>query len=168
MISVNFRINDLFGHEVEAKLEALVEAFGDTQPLMEHLGGVLETQVDERFDSQQGPDGERWSPSARVKSGGGSKTLTDRAIMRNSIHSIANRTSVEVGTNIKYAGVHQGGATIRAKTSKGLRFQLPGGLGWRRVMEVEIPARPFLGLSQDNTSEILDEIDAFFAERIGD
>lgn len=153
-------------HAIEAKLASLARAFGDLTPLMETLGGVLETQTSERFDAETAPDGTRWKPSLRARQDG-RKTLTDRTTLRRSIHSVASRSRVEIGTNLIYAGVHQSGAKIRAKTSAGLRFQLPGKLGWRRVMEVEIPARPFLGLSQDNAEELLEEIEAYALDALG-
>ncbi|MFC0686402.1 phage virion morphogenesis protein [Novosphingobium clariflavum] len=161
-----FSIQTMGGHAIEAKLASLARAFGDLTPLMETFGGILETQTSERFEAETAPDGSRWKPSLRARQDGG-KTLTDRTTLRGSIHSIPSRLSVEIGTNLVYAGVHQGGAKIRAKTSAGLRFQLPGGLGWRRVMEVEIPARPFLGLSTDNGEELLEEAEAYALDAMG-
>lgn len=166
MAGASFRIDTLGGHVVEAKLAAIVRTLDEPTGLMEHLGGVLETQTSERFDRETAPDGARWSPSIRVRQQGG-KTLSQRGILRNSIHSVANRLSVEVGTNLVYAGVHQLGATIHAKSAAGLRFQLPGKLGWRRVMAVEIPARPFLGLSTDNGEEIVEEAEGYVADQAG-
>lgn len=165
-MAASFRIDTMGGHAVEAKLASLVATFGDLSPMMRHLGGVLETQVTDRFESETAPDGSRWKPSHRVKTEGGN-TLRKSGIMKNSIHSVATGASVEIGTNIIYAGVHQQGAKIRAKTRGGMRFQLPGGLGWRRMMEVEIPARPFLGLSADNGEELLEEVEAFVVDEMG-
>lgn len=52
-------------------------------------------------------------------------------------------TSIEVGSNLPYAAVHEFGATIRAKSVRGLVFKVMG-VGWRRAQQVTIPARPFL------------------------
>lgn len=153
-MSAAFRLDTKGGHEIELRLGALVAAFGDLTPLTERFGVYLESATIDRFDTETAPDGSRWLPSIRVKKEGG-KTLTDSAQLRSSVTSNAGSSQVEVGTNKIYAGVHQFGATIRAKSAAGLRFQLPGGLGFRRVMEVEIPARPFLGLAGEDETELL-------------
>lgn len=150
----SIRIDVTGAAPIERQLAGLADAFGDLTDLMEGFGLTLESSVTDRFDSESAPDGSKWTPSIRAKQDGG-KTLSDTARLRQSVHSVAGAKQVEVGTNLIYAGVHQFGATIRAKSSKGLRFQLPGGLGWRRIMAVEIPARPFLGLSSDDIEELL-------------
>lgn len=61
----------------------------------------------------------------------------------------ASRTSVgssgiegSIGTNVEYAGVHEFGATIKAKNGPYLHFNVGG--QWVRKKSVTIPARPFL------------------------
>ena len=59
--------------------------------------------------------------------------------------------------------LHQFGAedrTIRAKKGKYLRFQ--AGNGWVTVekVTVNIPARPFLGISEEDQKEIREEFEA--------
>lgn len=152
-MSAEFRLDIKGGHEIELRLGALVAAFGDLTPLMEQFGTALESGVSDRFDTETAPDGSRWSRSIRAREEGG-KTLTDTALLKQSITSNAGSDQVEVGTNKIYAGVHQYGATIRAKSGAGLRFALPGGLGFRRVTEVEIPARPFLGIDDTDEAEL--------------
>lgn len=49
---------------------------------------------------------------------------------------------VVIGSNLPYAGVHEFGATIRAKNSPFLVFRI--GKQWISKKEVTIPARPFL------------------------
>lgn len=165
-MSASFSLATSGGIEIQRRLGDLVHAFSDLKPLMEGIGITLESATIDRFDTETAPDGKRWKPSLRAKVEGG-KTLTDRGLLRQSVHSVAGSDNVEVGTNLIYAGVHQFGATIRAKTAAGLRFRLPGGLGYRRVMEVEIPARPFLGLSRDDESEVLAQIEDYAAAAVG-
>lgn len=133
------RVTSTGGQEIERQLAKLGEAFGDLSDLMADLGMILESSTLDRFDTESAPDGSKWTPSIRARQGGG-KTLTDSSQLRSSIHSIPSAKSVEVGTNKVYAGVHQHGATIRAKNAPFLMFPLPGGLGLRKVKEVEIPA----------------------------
>jgi len=139
---------------LEAMLARLAERGGDMSELMEQIGMYEEGEAIERFNREEAPDGSKWEPSLRAKEEGG-KTLTDTARLKQSITYRAGRDRVEIGTNVIYAGTHQGGATIRAKSGPHLKFQLPGGLGFRSVAEVTIPARPFLGLGADSEDEIV-------------
>lgn len=139
---------------IEQRLAGLSRAFGDIEPLMSGIGLYLEGATIDRFDREQAPDGAGWSKSIRARVDGG-KTLSDSGQLRGSITSEASGNQVAVGTNKIYAGVHQFGATISAKSAPFLMFNLPGGLGLRKVKEVQIPARPFLGLSSEDETELL-------------
>ena len=87
----------------------------------------------------------------------GGKTLVDSARLMQSITSNASDTGVEVGTNVLYAAIHQFGGTIRAKTSRGLRFKIGKGrdASWATRQSVTIPARPFLGIDAEDEAEII-------------
>ena len=130
--------------------------------VMKNVAELLRSSTMDRFRSTQAPDGTKWTPSARVERSGG-LTLTDTSILKNSIHSIASATGAAVGTNTIYAATHQFGAadrTIRAKKGKYLRFRT--GNGWVSVEKVvvNIPARPFLGISEEDQKEIREEFEA--------
>lgn len=139
---------------IDARLAALAAANGDLSDLMDGIGFYLESSTIERFGTETAPDGSKWTPSRRAREQGG-KTLTDRALLKDSIDYRHSATDVEVGTNLIYARIHQMGGTIRPKNGDYLTFALPGGLGFRRVSEVIMPARPFLGISADDEEEIL-------------
>lgn len=124
------------------------------------LSEGVRTSTLERFQTEKGPDDKKWKPSARARQEGG-KTLSKSAGMKNSIKTKSDASGFAVGTNKIYAATHQLGEpgrkiTIRAKTSKGLVFQI--GDRWIRKKQVKvnvkIPARPFLGLSDDDLQEI--------------
>jgi len=149
-----FQIRTEGTQRVERKMAGLADRFGDLTPLMEQFGLYLEDATIDRFDREVAPDGTPWKPSLRARTEGG-KTLTYSGRLKASITSSANPDSVETGSNVIYAGAHQGGATIRPINGEFLAFRLPGGLGFRRVKEVELPARPFLGLSIDDEAELL-------------
>ena len=70
------------------------------------------------------------SPDARAGSREGFSTIT----------ATANRMTLEKGATLIYAGVHEYGATIRAKNKPYLVFMTAAGL--RRAKSVTIPARP--------------------------
>ena len=68
---------------------------------------------------------------------------------------------LRVGTNKVYAAVHQFGGTIRPRAAPRLAFRL----GQRLVFAgtVTIPARPFLGISDDDRATILEGFEDFAA-----
>lgn len=120
----------------------------------------------ERFRQSKGPDGKRWKISIRAATVGG-KTLIDTAQLRNSIKSYSDEKGFAVGTNTKHAATHQfgePGRTIRAKTRKGLRFQVDGCWVTKKQVKVKIPARPFLGLSNEDMQEIKATVEDFIEE----
>ena len=154
-MSAEFRLNTRGGHAIEVNLGSLVAALADKSGLMHDLGVAMEGFIFEKFETETAPDGTRWKPSLRAQTEGG-KTLTDSSQLVSSRTSESGEDWAAAGTNKIYAGVHNDGATIRAKSAKGLRFQLPGGLGFRRVMEVELPRRQFLGLSDRDELELIE------------
>ena len=153
---------------------------GDTEQLLERLksmqnvdkAGVmnaiaegLRTSAVERFRSEETPDGRKWETSIRARQKGG-KTLTKTAALKTSIKAQADESGLAVGTNLVYAATHQFGddRTIRAKNSKYLHFQI--GDRWVSVpsVRVSIPARPFLGISDEDSREIHDILEEIFEE----
>jgi phage virion morphogenesis protein len=138
--------------EVSAALAAAAARLDDLTGLMDQIGKSLVTSTRARFERQAGPDGVPWARSRRAAEQGG-QTLVNRGLLRDLITHRPARDSVEVGTSVPYAAVHQFGATITAKTGRGLRFKI--GEAWVTVKSVTIPARPYLGLDGDDRTEIL-------------
>lgn len=120
--------------------------------VMAPIGAMMESTTLERFDTNVGPDGEPWDPSLRAKLFGG-RTLVDKGHLRDSIHYSVEDDAVEIGSAHVSAAVHQFGATIHAKTGAGLSFTLAGGLHVT-VDTVQIPERPFLGVSAEDETLI--------------
>lgn len=121
----------------------------------------------ERFKQSRDPDGKRWKTSIRAAEEGG-KTLIRSSHLRNSIHSHADATGFAVGTNVKYAATHQfgePGRIIRARRKQVLRFRLGGRWVSKKQVRIQIPARPFLGLSDEDMREIRDTVEGFLADR---
>ena len=153
---------------------------GDIQPLLKKLrhfsdldkkglntalAEVVVESTDERFKQGKDPEGKRWKTSIRAATEGG-KTLIKSSQLRTSIHPEADATGWAVGTNAKHAATHQFGATrtIRAKRAKALRFQVGGQWVSKKQVKVTIPARPFLGLTDDDWTEIKATIEDFVGE----
>lgn len=117
----------------------------------------------ERFKQSKGPDGRRWKTSIRAAQEGG-KTLIQSAQLRNSIHAKSDTSGFALGTNVKYAATHQfgePGRTIRARKKKALRFQVGGKWVTKKQVRITIPARPFLGLSEDDMQEMKATVEEF-------
>ena len=102
--------------------------------MFDAVGQLLVTSTILRFVRGVGPDGKAWKPSRRAIEQGG-QTLVDKQFLRNSITHIAGSDGVDVGTNVVYAAIHQfgSGALERPKN---------------------IPARPFLGLDDNDDDAI--------------
>lgn len=119
-------------------------------PVLDEIGMSLTTSTRHRFEEGRGPDGAAWAESGRAKAEGG-RTLVDRGHLRDSITHRVEGTAVRVGTNRVYGGIHQFGGVIEGKSGP-LKFRTPGG-GFATVKSVEIPARPYLGLSEVDRAE---------------
>ncbi len=137
----------------------------DKAGIMNAIAEGIRTSTLERFRSEESPEGTKWKPSIRATRQGG-KTLTKSAGLKNSIRAQADGSGAAVGTNMAYAATHQFGdeRTIRAKKSRYLRFQI--GDRWVSVpsVRVNIPARPFLGISKEDEEEIKAMLDEIFGE----
>lgn len=160
MASISIRVDGDVAR-LQARMRGLSEV--DKKGLNEALAEGMRESTLERFKQSRGPSGKRWRTSIRAAESGG-KTLIDTAQLRNSIKSAADASGFAVGTNVVYAGTHQRGdekRTIRAKTSKGLRFRVNGQFVTKKQVQVSIPARPFLGVSEDDMAEIKATVEDF-------
>ena len=101
----------------------------------DEVGQILAASTVLRFERGAGPDGEPWEPSRRALEEGG-QTLVDSARLRNSITHVASADGVDVGTNVLYAAIHQFGSGDLEKPKN-------------------IPARPFLGLDDDDADAVV-------------
>ena len=117
---------------------------GDTQALMESVGEALRSGTIERFEAEEDPQGKKWKPSARAMAGGG-KTLDKESHLKDSIDYAATSDKVMVGSNLPYARIHQ----LGGKTGKGHK--------------VDMPARPYLGVSEEDMDEVRETMADFLA-----
>jgi phage virion morphogenesis protein len=129
------------------------------------IGSAMRGSTLERFKRGKDPTGKRWQTSIRAAEDGG-KTLIRSAQLRNSVRAKSDDSGFAIGTNLKYAATHQfgeKGRTIRAKRAKALRFQVGGRWVSKQKVKVSIPARPYLGLSDEDMQEIKGTIEDFIA-----
>lgn len=128
----------------------------DTAGAMAAIGEGLRESTIRRFDTSTGPDGKKWKTSLRVREKGG-KTLVKTAKMKNSIHTEYDKTGMAVGTNSIKATTHQfgdKGRIIKPKRKKALHFKFNGKWVTKKKVVVNIPARPFLGISEEDEEDI--------------
>ncbi|MGJ8563842.1 MAG: phage virion morphogenesis protein [Alphaproteobacteria bacterium] len=128
----------------------LAAYFDDLTPLMDELGAEIEDQTVERFQTNLAPDGTPWLPSERVNQAqGNALTLVDSAHLRDSVTRAAFPRSVQIGTNLIYGAIHQaGGETGRNHSTV-------------------LPARPYLGLSEDNGDDLIPIADDYYLRAFG-
>ena len=160
-------INDA---DITAALAAAVSHLSDLSPVMNAVGAMMRDQTEDRFAEHSAPDGTGWaarSPTTlalyarRATQPGGVKTwgglLHYSGQMAGNIHHSFGPDFAEVGSPEPYAAAMQFGAVKGAlgaywytsKTGKTVEGSSPWG---------NIPARPFLGLSDANRTDILDLI----------
>lgn len=166
--AIRVNLSEVLGQKKDLKRR--LDKAGKFDGLREEIGEIIVSSTLDRFETGRGPDDEAWEPSYRALIEGG-QTLVNHGHLRSSIHYVIRGRSILVGSNLIYAGVHQGGAEINAKSSRGLVFPLPGRRGanqteFRRVMSVTIPARPFLGVNSADSRNIQDAVEDHLVESL--
>lgn len=123
-----------------------------------------EQQTRTRIQSEKSaPDGTPWAKNAPwyAASKKGS-LLQETGSLLDSLSAQPSGHQAEWGSNMIYAAVHQYGAEITPKTAKRLF------IGGRFARRVTIPARPYLGLSDENFADmealVLDVLDEYAAQ----
>lgn len=130
----------------------MIQRAADLTPAMQAIADYLEFSTRQRFETGKAPDGTSWKPSLRAIRDGG-KTLVERGMLLASIDRAFGPDSATVGTNIVYARAQQLGATIRPRAGNGKKA-LNTPFGPRS--SVKLPARPFIGFSTDDESEVFE------------
>ena len=131
----------------------------NSKALMASVGEALVSGTIRRFNDEESPKGEKWEKSGRAIAEGG-QTLSDTAHLRKSIDFAATPTKVMVGSNLLYARIHQLGGTIKPKKGKALKFKGKNGQDIF-VSEVNMPARPYLGVSKADMDEVRETMAEF-------
>jgi len=123
------------GDEAIQKMFKRLEA-ADTTDLLNVIGESILDDVFDRFVKGQAPDGTKWTPSRaaienrshKTNSARKGKTLVDTTDLMGSFSAQpASSNSVEVGTNMKYAAVHNfGGKNGRGRKNIVLKREILG------------------------------------------
>ena len=161
MAGARFRIEltgiDAAGH----RLSRLAAAGRDLRPVFEDIGERLVSTTKDRFRDQRDPQGNPWAPLSddyrERKRRNRDTILTLEGILGGSIAFQASSNELLVGVPSPastYAGTHQFGAKKGQYGSTSRGQPIPWG---------DIPAREFLGLSDDDESEIVDIVSGYLA-----
>lgn len=139
-------------YTIELKADAVTDALGraaalleDMTPLMTDIGEILVFSTKARFPLGQAPDGSKWaanSPVTLARKTDSRPLFGPTGLLSQQIFSIPGTNQVEVGSNRIYAAMMQFGGT---------KAQFPNLWG-------NIPARPFLGISDEDETHILDAV----------
>jgi len=157
-VSVRLRVDVSQLTRAGRAVNALLARGENMRPVMEDIAAHLEESTRERFETQRAPDGTPWMPSGRALRQAGT-TLTRDGHLNDDITRRVTGRRIDVGTNMIYAATHQFGATIRPKTAKALAFRI--GSDFIMTQKVEIPARPFLGISAADEDAIGDLVNDY-------
>ena len=150
--------------EANAALAGLQTHLSDLSPVMKEIGESLLFSTEKRFDHTEAPDGTQWAPRSPVtlaryaKQGGSIGPILHRTgELRAFGYPSSDATSVTIGTNTLWAAAMQFGAVkgslgaywYTSKKGKTVEGSSPWG---------NIPARPFIGISDSDRAGIEDTV----------
>ena len=124
--------------EALGTLRLLATKGEDLAPMLDELGQDEVARVVQRFEQSRSPDGTAWQALKRPRPRGGDRPLQDTGVLMGSITAQAHGNILQIGTATDYAHYHQFGTQ-------------------------HIPARPFLGVSDDLLASIKELTHAYFS-----
>lgn len=158
--------------DVAARLAQLEQQLLHPAPLFARINEYLMRSTRARFKTQTAPDGTPWQAlSARYhkrKHRNQGKVLTLRGYLQGSLRGQFDDSGLVFGTDRVYGAIHQLGGIIRQQARQqtlNFRKNADGSIGNRFVKknkanfsqtvsvgeyQINMPARPFLGLSDDD------------------
>lgn len=128
--------------EVESRLLDLAQRSENLRSLMKNITGIFAYSTEENFKNEGRPD--KWTElsESTIKQRTKNKQWPDMILqvsgqLASSVNTYYDNDSAVIGSNLKYAAIHQlGGQAGRNKS-------------------VEIPARPYLKLTDEDFEEII-------------
>ena len=123
--------------EALLKLRMLAAKGENLSPMLDELGQDEVARVVQRFEQSRSPDGTAWQALKRPRPRGGDRPLQDTGVLMGSITAQAHGNILQIGTATDYAHYHQFGTQ-------------------------HIPARPFLGVTDDLLASIKELTHAYF------
>ena len=134
--------------DVDRKLLELAQKSENLRPLMKNIAGIFASATEENFKNEGRPD--KWTELSEATKKQRTKQkkwpgqiLQVSGQLASSISTQYDDKSAIIGSNLDYAAIHQ----------------LGGQAGKNK--KVEIPARPYLKLTEDDFNEILDATEQY-------
>lgn len=124
--------------EALGTLRLLATKGEDLAPMLDELGQDEVARVVQRFEQSRSPDGTAWQALKRPRPRGGDRPLQDTGVLMGSITAQVHGNTLQIGTATDYAHYHQFGTQ-------------------------HIPARPFLGVTDDLLASIKELTHAYFS-----
>ncbi|MEI8642744.1 phage virion morphogenesis protein [Pseudoalteromonas sp. Hal040] len=150
MAGAKIQISSEGAQTVSDVLIQLVNNLDDLAPALGNVGEHLMLTHRDHFDQQRSPDGDPWQPLspeyAKRKKKNKDKILRLNDILRDTFAYNVGDESLEFGTNMEYAAIHQFGGTSDMISRL-----------------AAIPARKFLGLSERDEKEVVEILKEFLA-----
>lgn len=150
---------DLKDEAVTAALMRASAVFEDLTPLFKNIGEILVESTKARFPKGIAPDGSAWAPKSATTLAKYGARKSNRVDIRplfgpsgtlwSQIFHVAGPDGVEIGSARSYAAVMQFGAAKGAFGTTRNGSPIPWG---------DIPARPYLGLSEEDRVNITGQI----------
>ncbi len=159
---ISIQIDD---RAVLVALNNLVGKVSDISPALQDIGEHLTETTKRRFDTSTAPDGSTWAPNTQTtilnylggtkgnfkkdgqlskkglaRQGSKKPLIGESRSLMSTINYLVSGNSVEIGSPMIYSAMQQFG---------GSKSEFPN-------LWADIPARPFLGLSNDDRTNILD------------
>lgn len=129
--------------DVDRKLLELAQKSENLRPLMKNIAGIFASATEDNFKNEGRPD--KWTELSEAtkkqrtkKKKWPGQILQVSGQLASSISTQYDDESAIIGSNLDYAAIHQLGGQAGKNKS------------------VEIPARPYLKLTDDDFNEILD------------
>ena len=136
---------------IKKALSNLQQAVGNISPVLKVIGEDLKESSQQRFVSKTGPDGQKWDDNSDVTIDlkGRNDPLVGEGTLGEQINAtLIGDDTLEIGSSMNYAAMQQFG---------GNKSEFPFLWG-------DIPARPFLGISDEDEANILATIEEFLNE----
>lgn len=135
-------------------LQRLIGAGGNPRPALKEIGEELVDSTQRRFETQTGPDGTPWARNATstIKRKGRDQPLTGETgkLMDQIDYQLTGNDTLDVGSPTIYAAMQQFGGT---------KEEFPH-------LWDDIPARPFIGISDEDEEKIIGLFNDYLEKQI--
>ncbi|MCW1934113.1 phage virion morphogenesis protein [Pararhodobacter zhoushanensis] len=158
---------DIDDDAILSALDRVARAVTDLQPVLQDIGETMVETTRERFMTGVSPDGVAWAPKseatlARYRRLPGKTDTRPLWGPSGDLHTLfaaqASATEVSWGTNVIYSAVMQFGATKGEFGENAAGYPIPWG---------DIPARPFLGVSDEDRNSIISALNDWLMQAWG-